>query len=113
MSPDPDIYAYRQNRGEIFFKPVAYSSSKSAILNLTRYLATYWAKQNVRVNSITLAGVFNDQDPEFLDNYCGRIPIGRMAEASEYNGALIFLTSQASSYMTGQNLVVDGGWTSI
>lgn len=82
-------------------------------MNLTRYLSSYWAKKNVRVNSLSIAGVFNNQDTNFLDEYNARIPIGRMANSDEYNGALVFLASNASSYMTGSNLVIDGGWTSI
>lgn len=113
VSPDQNLYEYRRQRGEVFFKPVAYSASKSGILNLTRYLAVYWAKKNVRVNSLTIAGVFNNQEQAFLDAYCGRIPVGRMAAVDEYNGAVLFLASQASRYMTGANLVVDGGWTAI
>lgn len=113
VSPDQNLYEYRRRRGEVFYKPVAYSASKSGILNLTRYLAVYWAKQGVRVNSLTIAGVFNNQEQAFLDAYCGRIPIGRMANADEYNGSVLFLASDASKYMTGHNLVVDGGWTAI
>jgi NAD(P)-dependent dehydrogenase (short-subunit alcohol dehydrogenase family) len=113
VSPDQSIYEYRRQRGEVFFKPVAYSAAKSGILNLTRYLAVYWAKRYVRVNSLTIAGVFNGQEQAFLDAYCGRIPVGRMAGASEYNGSVLFLASPASQYMTGSNLVVDGGWTAI
>lgn len=113
VAPDQSIYEYRRKRGETFFKPVAYSVSKSGILNLTRYLASYWAKKNVRVNTLTIAGVFNNQEKDFLDAYCGRIPVGRMAQADEYNGAVLFLASEASRYMTGSNLVVDGGWTAI
>jgi NAD(P)-dependent dehydrogenase (short-subunit alcohol dehydrogenase family) len=113
VSPDQNLYEYRRKRGEVFYKPVAYSASKSGILNLTRYLAVYWAKQNVRVNSLTIAGVFNNQEQAFLDVYCGRIPVGRMANADEYNGSVLFLASDASRYMTGHNLVVDGGWTAI
>ncbi len=113
VSPDQSLYEYRRKRGEVFFKPVAYSAAKSGILNLTRYLAVYWAKKNVRVNSLTIAGVFNNQEQAFLDVYCGRIPVGRMAHADEYNGSVLFLASPASRYMTGANLVIDGGWTAI
>ncbi len=113
VSPDQNLYEYRRKRGEIFYKPVAYSASKSGILNLSRYLSVYWGKKNIRVNSLTIAGVFNNQEQAFLDVYCGRIPIGRMASADEYNGAVLFLASPASRYMTGANLIIDGGWTAI
>jgi NAD(P)-dependent dehydrogenase (short-subunit alcohol dehydrogenase family) len=111
LSPQQDVYEFRRRGGETFTKPVAYSVSKSAILNLTRYLATYWAKDGVRVNTVTLAGVYNDQPAEFLEAYTARVPLGRMAEAREALGAVVFLASDASSYMTGANLVVDGGWS--
>lgn len=111
LSPDQRVYGYRAKMGKPFFKPITYSVSKSGILNLTRYLATYWAEKNVRVNTLTLGGVFNNQDEEFIRNYTQRVPLGRMAQASEYNGAILFLASQASSYMTGSNLIVDGGWS--
>ena len=113
VSPDQNLYEYRRQRGDNFYKPVTYSVSKSAILNLTRYLAVYWAKKAIRVNTLVIAGVYNNQDDNFLSNYRSRIPIGRMAEKNEYVGACIFLASKASQYMTGAQLVVDGGWTAI
>lgn len=111
LSPDQRIYDYRREEGAPFCKPVAYSASKGAILNLTRYLATYWAKQGVRVNTLTFGGVHNNQDPRFLSGYTARVPLARMAKADEYNGAVVFLISDAASYMTGSNMIIDGGWS--
>jgi NAD(P)-dependent dehydrogenase (short-subunit alcohol dehydrogenase family) len=111
LSPVHDLYDFRRAGGETFVKPVAYSVSKSAVLNLTRYLATYWAKAGVRVNTLTLAGVWNEQPAEFLDAYTARVPMGRMLDAREALGAVVFLASDASSYVTGANVVVDGGWS--
>lgn len=113
VSPVQDIYAYKfEQTGVPFIKPVAYSAAKSGIYNLTRYLATYWAKKGIRVNTLTPSGVGRDtQDATFQKNYTNRIPIGRMAAADEYNGTIVYLASDASKYMTGANVVVDGGWT--
>jgi NAD(P)-dependent dehydrogenase (short-subunit alcohol dehydrogenase family) len=111
LSPVQELYDFRRTDGEEFFKPVAYSVSKSALYNLTRYLATYWAKSGVRVNTLTLAGVWNEQPQEFLDAYTARMPLGRMAEAHEVVGPVVFLASDASSYVTGANVIVDGGWS--
>jgi NAD(P)-dependent dehydrogenase (short-subunit alcohol dehydrogenase family) len=111
LSPVQDLYEFRRRGGEEFYKPIAYSVSKSALYNLTRYLATYWAKNGVRVNTLTLAGVANEQPQEFVEAYTARMPLGRMAEAREVVGPVVFLASDASSYVTGANLVADGGWS--
>ena len=113
VSPDQSLYEYKRKEGVEFFKPVSYSVSKSSLINFSKYLAVYWAKSNVRVNTLIIAGVFNNQDQEFLSSYNSRIPIGRMANSDEYNGAVVFLASNASNYMTGAELKIDGGWTAI
>lgn len=111
VSPNQTIYEYRREGGAPpFYKPVAYAASKSALYNLTRYLATYWAPR-VRVNVVTFAGVFNGQDERFLNAYLPHMPMGRMAREDEYDGTILYLLSDASAYMTGANVVVDGGWT--
>jgi NAD(P)-dependent dehydrogenase (short-subunit alcohol dehydrogenase family) len=111
LSPVQELYEFRRRGGDEFYKPVAYSVSKSALYNLTRYLATYWARSGVRVNTLTLAGVFNEQTKEFLDAYTARMPIGRMADVREVVGPVVFLASDASSYVTGANLVADSNWS--
>lgn len=113
VSPVQDIYAYRKEEtGVPFVKPVAYTAAKSGIYNLTRYCATYWGRHGIRVNTLTPSGVGREtQDAKFQANYTSRIPIGRMAEANEFNGSIVFLISPASTYMTGANVIVDGGWT--
>lgn len=108
----PDQRLYRQEglaEGEQPVKPVTYSVVKTALLGLTRYLSTYWVAQGVRVNAISPGGVFNGQPDEFTAKLHALIPMARMAQKDEYQGAVLFLCSDASSYMTGQNLIVDGG----
>ena len=91
VSPDQSIYDYRKKEVKNFINQLHIQHLSRGVLNLTRYLATYWAKDNIRVNSLSISGVFNNQEEEFLDAYCRGIPIGRMASSYEYNGALIFL----------------------
>jgi NAD(P)-dependent dehydrogenase (short-subunit alcohol dehydrogenase family) len=108
----PDQRLYRQEGvadDEQPVKPVTYSVVKTALLGLTRYLSTYWVAQGVRVNAISPGGVFNGQPEEFTARLHSLIPMARMAHKDEYQGAVLFLCSDASSYMTGQNLIVDGG----
>ena len=90
-------------------KPVTYSVVKTGLIGLTRYLATYWAEAGIRVNAISPGGVYNNQPDEFVSRLANLIPLGRMANADEYQAAILFLCSDASSYMTGSNLVIDGG----
>jgi NAD(P)-dependent dehydrogenase (short-subunit alcohol dehydrogenase family) len=108
----PDQRLYRQlglDENSQPVKPVTYSVVKSGLLGLNRYLSTYWVDRGVRVNAISPGGIFNGQNPHFLEKLEKLIPMGRMAKDHEIKGALVFLLSDASSYMTGQNLIVDGG----
>ena len=110
IAPDQRIYVKQGLPAEKQpVKPVSYSVVKTALIGLTRYLATYWADKNIRVNAICPGGVQTDQPDEFLEKVAFRIPMGRMAKKDEYKGAILFLISDASSYMTGATLVIDGG----
>jgi NAD(P)-dependent dehydrogenase (short-subunit alcohol dehydrogenase family) len=112
VSPDQSVYDYRRRGGAEYFKPVGYSVAKSGVLNFTRWLAEYCAPLGIRVNTLVPGGVREDgHAPEFVAEYEKRTPLGRMATETDYDGAIVFLASPASSYMTGATLVVDGGWT--
>jgi len=106
VSPNKNIYG---NSG--INSPISYATSKAAIIQLTRYLATHLTDYNIRVNALTPGGVENEQSQEFIENYCKLTPLKRMAKPEDYQGGIIFLLSDSSSYMTGSNLIIDGGWT--
>jgi NAD(P)-dependent dehydrogenase (short-subunit alcohol dehydrogenase family) len=107
----PDQRIYQRQGKQTSYKPVYYSVTKAGVLGLTRYLSAYYAGTEIRVNALTPGGVYNNHDEVFLKAYTSRTVMGRMANIDEMNGALLFLASDASSYMTGSNLIVDGGWT--
>ena len=112
VSPDQSVYDYRRASGGQYYKPVGYSVAKSGVLNFTRWLAEYCAPYGLRVNTLVPGGVREaGHAPEFVAAYEQRTPLGRMANEDDYNGAIVFLASRASAYMTGAMLVVDGGWT--
>lgn len=109
MGPDHRIYEGSFYLGREINTPAVYSASKAGVIGLTRHLATYWADKGIRVNTLTPGGTESGQNDEFKNRYSARIPMGRMANADEIVGALLYLASDASSYVTGQNIIVDGG----
>ena len=110
VAPDSRFYDHIPSNPP-FLKPPAYGASKAAVVNLTRYLATLWASSGVRVNSLSPGGVLGRQDDDFKRKFCARVPMGRMATEDDLRGPLLFLASEASAYVTGTELVVDGGFT--
>jgi NAD(P)-dependent dehydrogenase (short-subunit alcohol dehydrogenase family) len=109
MAPDQRIYEGSSYLGMAISSPVVYSASKAGVVGLTRHLAAEWGAAGVRVNTLVPGGVRSGQNDTFLERYAARVPMGRMAEAREMTGALVYLASDASSYVTGQTLLVDGG----
>jgi NAD(P)-dependent dehydrogenase (short-subunit alcohol dehydrogenase family) len=107
IAPEPRFYDHLDG----FLKPPAYGASKAGLVALTKYFARLWGPRGVRVNALSPGGVRGDQDPEFLRKYCARVPLGRMAEAEDLGGPLVFLASEESRYLTGHELRVDGGFT--
>ncbi len=110
VAPDRRFYDHIPSEPP-FLKPPAYGASKAAVVNLTRYLATLWASSGVRVNTLSPGGVLGGQDDDFKRKFCERVPMGRMATAEDLRGPLLFLASEASAYVTGTELIVDGGFS--
>ena len=106
VSNDPGLY-----RGTSMVQPPSYNFMKAGMINFTRYLACYYGKDRIRANCLSPGGYFNQQPREFVDRYCDRVPLGRMMDHEDLQGAVVFLASDAAAYVTGVNLLVDGGWT--
>ena len=111
VGPDASIYKGSKYLGVEINTPAVYSASKAAVLGLTKYLATYWGSSGIRVNSISPGGVASGQNDEFVNRYSAKVPMARMGERTEIAATLLFLVSEDSSYITGQNIIVDGGFT--
>lgn len=111
VSPKQNIYEHIKTDQGSYKKPLVYGVSKSALINATKYLSTYWGNSGIRVNNVIFGGISNEQDKKFIDNYSKNVPLGRMAHINECIPPILFLLGEGSSYVTGSDLIVDGGWT--